>query len=236
MIPSDLQDRLVTAVSLLENVPDVEKDWHPRSDNQVLNLVHPSLYPLVYNRTFVKDPHTGECEVSEPPDHLGYTISQKFQWLPSDFVVAEDGAVTLVSPYINNVHPQKHATLQSVIPKLLERAVPLWELVLSDMRRPLLPLRVGSEVDGGLPDCLFPESDTLSEDSDDDYTDMNRWILKRDMKLPDAKEKYSGDLDVMKAPTVSLKGTTIQCIIKLANIVLTPEKPEYAGGKWHVEG
>ena len=220
---------MVAAVSPLENVPDGEKDWHPRSDNQVLDLVHPSLYSLVYNRTFVKDPQTGKCEVSKPPDHQSYTISQKFQWLPSDFAIAEDGTVTLISPYINNVHPEKHAALESAIPKLLERAVPLWEHVLSDMRRPLLPLRVGSE-DGSLPGCL-----EVYEPTEDYDTNRNGWLLKRDLRLPDAKEKYTGDLDVMKAPTV-LKGTTIQCIIKLANIVLTPEKPEYGGGKWHVEG
>jgi hypothetical protein len=28
----------------------------------------------------------------------------------------------------------------------------------------------------------------------------------------------------------------LQVIVKLANIELTPEKPEYAGGTWHVEG
>ena len=171
-----------------------------------------------------------------PPEYESYSISQRFQWLPSDFAVAEDGTVTLVSPYINNVHPQKHAALESVIPELLERAVPLWERVLSDMRRPLLPFRTKSKVEGSLPDCLF-EDDALEEDSDEEYgTDRSAWLSKKDLILPDAKEKYAGDLDIMKAPTVSLKGTTIQCIIKLANIVLTPEKPEYPGGKWHVEG
>lgn len=28
----------------------------------------------------------------------------------------------------------------------------------------------------------------------------------------------------------------LQVIVKLANIELTPEKPEYEGGTWHVEG
>jgi hypothetical protein len=28
----------------------------------------------------------------------------------------------------------------------------------------------------------------------------------------------------------------LQVIVKLANIHLTPEKPEYGGGAWHVEG
>ena len=106
--------------------------------------------------------------------------------------------------------------------------------MLSDTRRPLLPLRTKSELEGSLPDCLF---EGFYEDEDEEYdTDRDAWLSKKDLKLPDAREMYTGDLDVMKKPAVSLKGTTIQCIIKLANIVLTPEKPEYPGGKWHVEG
>ena len=42
--------------------------------------------------------------------------------------------------------------------------------------------------------------------------------------------------DAMKTPTASLKGATIQCITKLANIVLTSEQPEYPCGKWCVDG
>ena len=229
---------MIAAVSALEAVPDTEKDWHPGSNNQVLDLVHPSLYPIVYGHTFVKDPQTGKCEVSKPPGDASYYVSQNFQWLPSDFVVAEDGTVTLASPYINNVHPRKHAALESVIPKLLERAIPLWEHVLSDTRRPLLPFRTKLKA-GSLPDCLFGDNDPaqVSESEEDEYdADRDAWLSKQDLKLPDAREEYSGDLDVMKTPTVSLKGSTIQCIVKLANIVLTPERPEYLGGKWHVEG
>ncbi|KAF8593630.1 hypothetical protein BDV93DRAFT_584336, partial [Ceratobasidium sp. AG-I] len=51
LIPSSLRERLIAGVSKLENVPDSEKDWHPRSNGQVLDLVHPSLYPVVYGRT-----------------------------------------------------------------------------------------------------------------------------------------------------------------------------------------
>ena len=105
LISSDLRDQLIAAVSPLENVPDEEKDWHPRSDNQVLNLVHPSLYPVVYGHTFVKDPQTGKCQVAKPPVRLGYTISSKFQWLPSDFSVAEDGHHSCFS-----LHQQRPST------------------------------------------------------------------------------------------------------------------------------
>ena len=41
-------------------------------------------------------------------------------------------------------------------------------------------------------------------------------------------------------PTENLRkqfgGTGLQVIVKLANIHLTPEKPTYEGGTWHVEG
>ena len=35
---------------------------------------------------------------------------------------------------------------------------------------------------------------------------------------------------------IDLRGTNVQVIVKLANIELTPEMPEYPGGVWHVEG
>ena len=38
------------------------------------------------------------------------------------------------------------------------------------------------------------------------------------------------------ANTVSLRGRTLQVIVKLCNIVLTPTSPRYEGGVWHVEG
>lgn len=35
----------------LEDLPDILKDWHPGSNGQVLDSVHPSLLPLMYGRT-----------------------------------------------------------------------------------------------------------------------------------------------------------------------------------------
>lgn len=41
IVPEDLKTALQKAVAPLENVPDKEKDWHPGSNEQVLDLVHP---------------------------------------------------------------------------------------------------------------------------------------------------------------------------------------------------
>ena len=47
LIDDELRSRLREAVRVLEDVPDAERDWHPGSDEQVLDLVHPSLFGLV---------------------------------------------------------------------------------------------------------------------------------------------------------------------------------------------
>ncbi|KAA8893383.1 hypothetical protein FN846DRAFT_788030 [Sphaerosporella brunnea] len=50
-VPQQLREKLVAAAARLENVPPHKKDWHPGSDGMVLDLVHPSLFPLVYGRS-----------------------------------------------------------------------------------------------------------------------------------------------------------------------------------------
>jgi hypothetical protein len=52
-ISQALADELKDAVKTLENVPDHLKDWHPGSNQKVLDLVHPSLYPLMYGKSRV---------------------------------------------------------------------------------------------------------------------------------------------------------------------------------------
>lgn len=247
LIPPELRDALLAAVSPLESVPSEQKDWHPGSNEQVLDLVHPSLYPIVYGRTISKGP---PVEVIEAPEEESYAISHKFQWLPSDFAVSQDGKVSLSSPYINNVHPIRERQLYEVIPALLQRAIPLFERVLSDLRRPLLPWRIEStterdymaDFDAVTAPCVWKKigyrpSPTEEEEAQFQTDgDRDRWYSNHPEKLnPEVKGPYAGDLEQVKN-TVYLNGTTIQCIIKLANIVLTPENPSYAGGKWHVEG
>ena len=229
----------------LENVPDSEKDWHPGSDGLVLDLVHPSLFPVVYGRTMGKMPGSAIASVLISPEvtdsDAGF-VSKYFQWLPSDFSVDDDGKVVLASPYINNVHPTRNKELYSVIPEVLEYAIPMFERVLSDLLRPVLPMRIATSEGRGwagseTADCIWedgiPYPNSASED--EFYADEDAWYEKRKFRTPDGRETYDGDLKVMN-DRLSLKGRTLQVIVKLANIILTPEKPEYPGGKWHVEG
>lgn len=47
LVGEELRQELIDAVRPLQDVPAENRDWHPRSNDQVLNLVHPSLFPLV---------------------------------------------------------------------------------------------------------------------------------------------------------------------------------------------
>jgi hypothetical protein len=41
---------LQKAVRVLEDIPAAQKDWRPGSDGKILDLVHPSLFPLIYGK------------------------------------------------------------------------------------------------------------------------------------------------------------------------------------------
>ena len=50
LIPSELRDALRDATKAVEHAATF-KDWHPNSNEQVLDIVHPSLYPYIRGRT-----------------------------------------------------------------------------------------------------------------------------------------------------------------------------------------
>jgi hypothetical protein len=111
----------------------------------VQDLVHPSMYPLVYGRSRVfneevvgvldavtkwagrGDVITKDTEVPEdrwgiPPTYWSNT----YQWLPSNVAIKEDGSVRFTS-YINNLHPTKYPDVYRTIEKLIETCLPMWD-------------------------------------------------------------------------------------------------------------
>ncbi|EPE02845.1 hypothetical protein F503_01586 [Ophiostoma piceae UAMH 11346] len=156
-VSDDLAAELRKFVATLEDVPDHEKDWHPGSDNKVLDLLHPSLFPVVYGLTRAlrtgKVPlkncaeYTGKGDIAgkerkskkqeqemiswaSPPEDDEFM--DEYQWLPSDIVFADSGAK--ITSYINNLHPDKHPELYGVFEKFVDAAVPLWEECLSSFK------------------------------------------------------------------------------------------------------
>ncbi|OKI94946.1 hypothetical protein AMK18_29215 [Streptomyces sp. CB01249] len=236
LIDAELRSRLREAVRVLEEVPEEEKDWHPGSDGQVLDLVHPSLFCLV------RDVSGGPERAWENPANpwAKYEFSDRFQWLPTDVDVSADGEAAFRS-YVNNVHPEDHRELAAVLPELFGRMLPLLENVLTDLRHPRPPRIKANPYGWYDSEPEHPDEDDFSDK--DAYGDaleayeaaVDDWYQNRRPVVPDAPE-FTAPEPVDASDRVVLRGRRLQVIAKLATIHLTPEKPEYAGGSWHVEG
>lgn len=134
-------------------------DWHPNSGDMVQDLVHPSMYPLVYGRSRVlKDEVVGVNDAVDKwagkgdiipkddwapdpqADRFRYGIgsydvppqywSTTYQWLPANVAFQEDGTVKF-SSYINNLHPNKFPEIYRTIEELVSTALPAWDQCLA---------------------------------------------------------------------------------------------------------
>ncbi|KAK2473922.1 hypothetical protein H9L39_13882 [Fusarium oxysporum f. sp. albedinis] len=159
LLPNELKQRLRAAAALLEDVPGSQRDWHPGSDEKVLDLVHPSLWPLVFGRSrIISDKHItlDKCldhcgsgkVIPEPkrphlrmPDGLrSFTedndkraLSLRYQWLPCDVDLA--GGRPRIKSYINNLHPVRYKAIYSLIEELIARSLPAWDIVCRSARK-----------------------------------------------------------------------------------------------------
>ncbi|NKI44632.1 DUF4246 domain-containing protein [Streptomyces physcomitrii] len=236
LIDEGLRSRLRAAVRVLEEVPEAERDWHPGSDGQVLDLVHPSLFCLVRDVSGAP----GEAWRNPADGFARYEFSEKFQWLPTDVTVGDDGEAVFRS-YVNNVHPEEHRELAAVLPELFGRIRPLFENVLTDLLHPR-PLRIVADPHGWYEDepehpdrSSYPDEDAYNEALDAWERADEDWWENRSPVIPDAPA-FTPPPKPEDHARIDLRGRRLQVIVKLATIHLTPEKPEYAGGSWHVEG
>ncbi|RXW11956.1 hypothetical protein EST38_g13899 [Candolleomyces aberdarensis] len=250
---------LQKAVKVLEDVPASQKDWHPGSDGKVLDLVHPSLFPLVYGKskvlpvgsrvTTLEDciKRCGEGDVltaqtsNRLPDDNPW--SDKFQWLPCEVDIS--GEKPRILTYVNNLHPEHHRELYGLVEDIIHASIPLWErtLILEDDLHST-PRRIEYTFCTYNPDPeSWPEEEQLQQEEDEDEDDFwdrkQEWIeATRVVEQPEPEEQFKSS--VLEREPLNFKekfgDLPLQIIVKLASIELTPEKPEYGGGTWHVEG
>jgi hypothetical protein len=155
-------------------------------------------------------------------------------------------ASTLISivSYINNLHPQQNAQLYSAIENIIDKVIPLWNLTLSPLRDFVYRRRISavSAEFPGLEEYLEERGPKMEDGEDEpDFMERQASFIKsakpQFLRIPDA-EMFTKP-ETLKNP-VDLKADYghrgIQVIVKLANIHLTPENPEYSGEVWSVEG
>lgn len=70
-VTGEMKAALKAAAAVLEDVDDSKKDWHPHSDEKVLDLVHPSLFPLLYGRSTVLSESEGTVPLRDCDAYIG---------------------------------------------------------------------------------------------------------------------------------------------------------------------
>lgn len=304
-IPESLKVALQAAAVRLEDVSESERDWHPGTDGQVLDLVHPSLFPVVFGLTRVvadrelsieeglarsgngvilpkfnkelghHEPAQHDSGGSENSDHSSpedpwengsKQYSRDYQWMPCEVKFrpteeAEDGEEKEsfrceITSYINNLHPDDHKELYSIIEQVLTRTIPLWNATLGPLEKGEYPVRIGHgdvqytidfenlPKDLLLKNIIKEHGDGKDENEDiDEEEELDRqweWemtLQKHTLILPEPgnfEEPKDWSTAFKLQERYAEKG--LQVIVKMANIHLTPEKPEYPGGTWHIEG
>ncbi len=128
--------------SLDEICQNEPADYHPGSGKVVRDIVHPSMYCYV----------NGLSEINASPENsiAAESISSrldkfdrdfwgreyedsKYQWLPSEFFVSEQGDVKIKS-YINNLDREKYPGMYGLIEEMFERTLPMFEAVCNSLR------------------------------------------------------------------------------------------------------
>ncbi|KAL5039157.1 hypothetical protein RTP6_7808 [Batrachochytrium dendrobatidis] len=231
-IPDNVHTRLMT------NVSDIEHGSNHNTGQMVHNLIDASMYSVVYGQTMIvplsirlKYTTMVPCDillstrlVSDTPiiDSSPKFISCKFQWLPSEFRVEQDGSVTINS-YINNLNPIWHRDMYKCIAKIFKCFVPMFESLFRTMDPMFkyIDLRNGTK-----------GYESSSQSDHDDMEPDTRVI--RPVYVPTLPEHFQSKYE--SAMPVSLRGRNLQVIVKLTNIQLTPSKPKYDEGNWHIEG
>jgi len=150
--------------------------------------------------------------------------------------------------YVNNLHPVHQKPLYSLLEELITASIPLWELSLA----PSFDTN-----------CRIKTRVSYNETTEEEV-DPRHWPEEAGIQPEIGEESYEWDADprrrqwVMETTTCTMpqlgpefesterpappdffdefKTQGLQVIVKLANIHLTPEKPKYKGGSWHIEG
>ena len=105
--------------------------FHPGSNEKVLDIVHPSMYPYIKDVSVVKDFEKDESELTIDYWNRPYEDSI-FQMLPSEFKIDESGKCTIKS-YINNLPVSQERVYQN-ISNLFENILPEIENVWSHLK------------------------------------------------------------------------------------------------------
>lgn len=161
LVPTKLRDALSEAFHTLKLDQQSAPDWHPKSGEMVQDLVHPSMFPLVYGCSKVlKEEVVGIDDAIQkwagkgdliPKDGLvaptnrrlhggGYNVGRgdvpPQYWSDTYQWLPANLAFQMdgkvkFTSYINNLHPKRYSGIYETIESLIDVAMPAWDQCLA---------------------------------------------------------------------------------------------------------
>ncbi|CVL12995.1 uncharacterized protein FPRN_15031 [Fusarium proliferatum] len=256
-VPNLLNQRLQSLARRLED-SQATISWQPGQEGIVRNLIHPSKHPLQYGRSKIATSRVplrdafaySNCGQTIPlPSKQTRLYSSRFQWLPAEVQFTSTGQAQFTS-VINGLDYEEHPELYSALAELIDHCVPLWNQCLP-LARGNNPRRCPCNYED---DCWTAPS-TVTEECEDqsslayysasppywmrdaDEATKERWRYRfPSCPPPMAFQQFANLID--ETPKVDLRRVyqSVQVIVKMSNVILTPERPKSKEVAWHVEG
>ncbi|CDM27480.1 hypothetical protein DTO013E5_2783 [Penicillium roqueforti] len=285
-LPDSLYSEMQSQFEVLEYDLEEMKYYHPGHLSQQRDLISMALYPLIYGSSRILTDRVigvedclkfaGKGEVIPIPKDTGITrediawrvlaradikvrpYSRKYQLLPSDWSLGDDGQWHIAT-YINNLHPIKHRGLYNLFERIFNCLVPQWNATLTPLKD-MLHSRARMEYHKAeyypVPAEIAAQAPTIQpKEAQSEFDErMEKWRMQNCRAIqPDAgkfipwavppwlMDKLPEDLP---SPVRIERGVDInrdykdhglQVITRVLGIDLTPENPTFKTD-WHVEG
>ncbi|KAK6520047.1 hypothetical protein TWF506_000337 [Arthrobotrys conoides] len=207
--------KLMDAASTLASVPKKARGWPTNPPKSAVeDLIDPSMYALIYGQTLaLKNGEFSQVALSSPnepsQDHTGC-------WLPSEFIISEQGTSTKISSYINNLTlPGQDVLFHPILEKAFTKMLPLFDHALADL------------AGGG---CSRNRSTrtvsyTIGEDdyigdycSDDEGPPGNAWTPPKIVA------------------SRMLRGKTVNVVVRMLEVKLSANSPVYQAAEPYIDG
>ncbi|KAH1818404.1 hypothetical protein KXX00_009285 [Aspergillus fumigatus] len=202
---------------------DGQMDWAPASNQQVWNLIDPSLYPLVRERTRVLV-SSGSVPLEKTLDAYGqgeappplhedrhdwevekYIYSLRYQWLPCEVEFCGPAGSTdvRITSYVNNLHPREQRPFYRVLESVISKTIEPWNQALIRLafagplwagREPMRIRTFGVEWDNRYPQWAEDLPTTLDVDKSTEDYPRALARLKEYLSLPEYGLKKSHEI------------------------------------------
>ncbi|KAJ1846940.1 hypothetical protein H4S02_000579 [Coemansia sp. RSA 2611] len=261
LIDEETTAELKRYAAILADVPEKDRDYHPNTNNMVLNLVHPSLFPLIYERSsLLSTPIPSPAAAvdlktfGEFPGSLDkWDAAVRKQWKDdqgkSVFSVPGSRGSSFTSskfcwlPTEFRVADDGSVTIESYINNLHPVKHAAFYPTIANIFAKFVPMleHVVTDMQFTRPLRVVPDpynwfvaDESEPEDYDaSDYDERHEaWQANRGFVEPQPEPFVMPEWQMTP---YSLRGRRLQAIFKMSDILLTPENPEYEGGNWHVE-